>query len=101
MMIDKISKILLDSLGGCMKKKVIGIIGGLGILWGLGILCTLYGIFTRPKKVATITVIGEADGPTAIYLAGNVETDFSIAMIIIGAILVVITVFLLIKKHNK
>ena len=80
---------------GFMKKIILGIIGIIGSL------LVLYGFFTRPKRVSSTTVIGGADGPTAIYVAEKVGNDFSIALIVIGVILVVIAVILFMKNRKK
>lgn len=78
-----------------MKKILLGIIGIIGSL------LALYGFFTRPKRVSTSTVIGGADGPTAIYVAGKVGNDFSMALIAIGILLVVFAVILFMKNRKK
>lgn len=75
-----------------MKKYLIGISGTLGFLF------LLAGIYTKIKNSATaVSIIGGADGPTSIFIAGKVGTDFSMSGIIIGIILFGIAVIFAVK----
>ena len=49
---------------------------------------------------ASVGIIGGADGPTAIFVEGNVGDGFSIGMILIGIILVVAGVIIY-RKRKK
>lgn len=75
-----------------MKKKlpIIGIV--------LGVIIAVIGIAMKYKQAYSISIIGGADGPTSIFLAGKLGGDFSLAFIIVGA--VVIAASLLIKQKK-
>lgn len=77
-------------------KKIVVILVGI-----IGVLLTIAGIVTKAKKATSIAIIGGADGPTSIFLAGKVGEDFSIGLIVIGLILVVLTIALWIRKCGK
>lgn len=77
-------------------KKIVVILVGI-----IGVLLTIAGIVTKAKKAMSIAIIGGADGPTSIFLAGKVGADFSIGLIVIGLILVVFTIILWIRKCGK
>ena len=66
-----------------MKKWIVVIIAILGII------LTGFGISAKIKGAASVGIIGGADGPTAVFVAGNVGDLFSIGVIIVGIILVV------------
>ena len=75
-------------------KKVITI-----ILAILGVLLLLISSIFKAKENNTISIIGGADGPTSIYLAGKVGWN-SILGLIIGVLLVIILLILL-KKRKR
>lgn len=77
-------------------KKIVVILVGI-----IGVLLTIVGIVTKAKKAMSIAIIGGADGPTSIFLAGKLGADFSIGLIVIGLILVVLTIILWIRKCGK
>lgn len=52
-----------------------------------GIVLAIIGIITKTKESASITVIGGADGPTSIFLAGKLGSGFSVGTILPGIIL--------------
>lgn len=49
-------------------KKRLGIIAGI-----LGIVLAVIGIVLKQKENAAVSVIGGADGPTSIYIAGKLN----------------------------
>ena len=49
-------------------KKRLGIIAGI-----LGIVLAVIGIVLKQKENAEVSVIGCADGPTSIYIAGKLN----------------------------
>lgn len=77
-------------------KKVLAVIAGM-----LGVLLVSIGIITKAKKAISVSIIGGADGPTSIFLAGKVGNDFSMGLIVIGVILVVITIIFILRKRKK
>lgn len=48
-----------------------------------------------------VLVIGGADGPTSIFLAGKVGSDISSGLIVLGIVFVVLTVILWFRKRGK
>ena len=73
----------------------------IGISVALGILFLLTGIYTKVKNSATaVSIIGGADGPTSIFIAGKVGTDFSMFGIIIGIILAGTAVIIAVKSKK-
>lgn len=76
-------------------KKVMGIIMGV-----LGAVLVVIEILLQMKESMSISVIGGADGPTSIFLAGRIGGNLSILVIIMGLILMLIAGFILFKhKH--
>lgn len=76
-------------------KKIIAI-----IIAVLGAILAGFGIIAKMKGAAAIGIIGGADGPTAIFVAGNVGDGFGLGVILVSAILVVagILIYRKIKK---
>ena len=66
----------------------------------LGIILAGFGISSKMKGTASVGIIGGADGPTAIFVAGNVGDGVSIGVILIGIMLVVAGV-LIYRKMKK
>jgi oxaloacetate decarboxylase beta subunit len=71
-----------------MKK----IIGSILIILGIGI-----AILSLIVKIKGQIVIGGADGPTSIFIAGKVGGSFWVE-IIVGLVLFAIGVFMLVRK---
>ena len=76
-------------------KKVVG-----GIIAIFGIVLTVFGIITKVKG-ATSIVIGGADGPTSVFIAGKVGNGFGMSTIFAGVILVIAGVLILYKSKKK
>lgn len=79
-----------------MKKVVGGIITIIGIVmaaWGINVY-----VFA---KEATSILIGGADGPTSVFIAGKVGNGFGLGTIFVGIILVVAGVVIFIKSKKK
>ncbi|WP_044973471.1 hypothetical protein [Ruminococcus sp. HUN007] len=80
-------------------KKTAGI-----VLLSIGLIIALAGTVTLLSANATsgsgISIIGGADGPTAIFLAGKIGVPLLCA-IIAGIVLTVIGVFVLLKKKKS
>lgn len=79
-----------------MKKYVAVMIMGL-----IGILLTIAGVVSKAKKAVAISIIGGADGPTSVFLAGKVGTGASVSLIIVGVILIAITIMLWLRKRGE
>lgn len=52
-------------------KKVLGLVGCC-----IGFLLLILGSVMKMKEHTTVCIIGGADGPTSIFLAGNLGGDF-------------------------
>ena len=78
-----------------MKKWIVGFLGIIGVIL---MIC---GIIIKNRKCRSIAIIGAADGPTAIYVAGKLGSDFWIELIIFGVILVIIMIVLFILRKKK
>ena len=76
-------------------KKVLGIIMGI-----LGVVLVIIEILLKMKESMSISVIGGADGPTSIFLAGRIDGNLSILIIGVGVILMVIAGFILFKRKH-
>jgi Na_pump_decarbB: sodium ion-translocating decarboxylase, beta subunit len=66
-------------------KKRLGIIAGI-----LGIVLAVIGIVLKQKENTAVSVIGGADGPTSIFIAGKLNVDNFIFMIVVGIILLIL-----------
>ena len=76
-------------------KKVLGLVGCC-----IGFLLLILGSVMKMKEHTTVCIIGGADGPTSIFLAGNLGGDLSISFILIGiAVLIIIVNCYLKRKH--
>ena len=76
-------------------KKIIGIIMGL-----FGVVLSVVGIIWKVKGKMSVSIIGGADGPTSVFIAGKVGGEYSAYAIIIGAIFLVIAGVIFFKhKH--
>lgn len=65
-----------------MKKKT-----GIVITVAAGALLIAAGINQKTKKAVSVSIIGGADGPTSVFLAGKVGGDFAVGLIIAGVVL--------------
>lgn len=78
-------------------KKVVG-----GIITIVGIVMAAWGIHVYVfAKEATSILIGGADGPTSVFIAGKVGNGFGLGTIFVGIILVVAGVVIFIKSKKK
>lgn len=71
------------------------------IVAAIGIIIAGFGIGAKIKGAASIGIIGGADGPTAIFVAGKVGDGFSLGIIVLGIVLVVVGVLIYRKMKNK
>ena len=76
-------------------KKIVAIILGI-----IGIIVVVGGMMTKIKRNASVSIIGGADGPTAIFLAGKVEDGWFVTVMITGVILILVGIILLLKKKK-
>lgn len=76
-------------------KKTIAIILGV-----MGLVLAGFSAVLKRKKQMSVSIIGGADGPTSIFLAGKIGNDFSVAGIVVGILLLVIAGFLTLRKKK-
>ena len=66
------------------------------------LICSFLSIFItiQMKQLSTaISIIGGADGPTSIFVAGKIGTPWG--LYIAAAVVVIVTVIYFVKKHRK
>lgn len=76
-------------------KRVIGIIIGI-----IGAVLSVVGLILKVKGKVSVSIIGGADGPTSIFLAGKTSGDASVCAIIIGIILLIIAGFICFRRKR-
>lgn len=78
-----------------MMKKIISAIAVL-----LGLILLQIGIRWKLRNAASIAIIGGADGPTAIFVAGKIGNGMEVGAIGLGVVLIVVGVLIykVIKK---
>ena len=76
-------------------KKTMAIILGV-----MGLVLAGFNAILKWKKQMSVSIIGGADGPTSIFLAGKVGNDFSVAGIVVGILFIVIAGFLMLRKKK-
>ena len=79
-------------------KKIVGV-----IMLVLGVTATGIGtvslINIKSKAASSVAIIGGADGPTSIFIAGKVGSPLY-AAIAVGVILLIVGLLLLLKKRK-
>lgn len=79
-------------------KKIVGV-----IVLVLGVIATGIGtvslINIKSKAASSVAIIGGADGPTSIFIAGKVGSPLY-AAIVVGVILLIAGLLLLLKKRK-
>lgn len=82
-----------------MKGKEKFIICVLGILSGAGIILSALGLYFKEKEAAAISIIGGADGPTSIFIAGKIN-DMPV-YVGTAVILLITAAYLIFRKKRK
>ena len=67
----------------------------------IGMIISVIGIIMKIKKSFSVSIIGGADGPTSVFLAGQVGSGLGVLVIGLGIILLGIGLFLIIKHKRK
>ena len=75
-------------------KKILGI--GLSVI---GIVAVIITVILKIKRQMSISIIGGADGPTSVFIAGKVGNTSAVAGVLVGIVLLVIGVFMIRKKR--
>lgn len=68
------------------------------ILAAAGVILAISGIITKVKETVAISIIGGADGPTSVFLAGKLGSGFSIGAIAAGIVFLVLAVLFIRRK---
>lgn len=76
-------------------KKVAGIIGCI-----IGFLLISIGGIMKAKEYTAVSIIGGADGPTSIFIAGKLGGDLSISLILIGVVVLIMTLICYLKRKH-
>lgn len=92
-------KCILDKLimeGALVSmKKIIGVIIAI-----VGIIIAGFGISMKQKEAMAISIIGGADGPTSVFLAGKLGTTSFLAIIVVAVVLLAVRVAIIVKKKK-
>ena len=84
-----------------MKKWIIAA-GGVA---AVAAVCQIvYGIYHwKQKSAMAISVIGGADGPTSVFIAGKVPAGLYLGSVVCGAVILIalIVAFLIWKRRSK
>lgn len=78
-----------------MMKKVFGIVIAM-----IGIIVAAFAIDMKQKEAYAISIIGGADGPTSVFLAGKVGSSTSAGILVVGVVILVVGIILLLKKKK-
>lgn len=74
-------------------KKIVGI-----VLAAMGLVVASSGLILKARGYMSVSVIGGADGPTSIFVAGKVGAGSAVTGFIAGIVLLAIGIFILIRK---
>ncbi len=74
-------------------KKIVGI-----VLAAMGLVVASSGLILKARGYMSVSVIGGADGPTSIFVAGKVGEGSAVTGFIAGIVLLAIGIFILIRK---
>ncbi|MDE7342098.1 MAG: sodium ion-translocating decarboxylase subunit beta [Lachnospiraceae bacterium] len=74
-------------------KKIAGIIVAV-----IGIAVMALGLIFKIKGQMSVSVIGGADGPTSIFLAGKIGGNSAVTGMIVGIVLLAVGIFIAARK---
>ena len=60
----------------------------------VGVILGIWGVNAKVKEAAAIGIIGSADGPTSIFIAGKFGDGFILGAILVAVVFVVIGVII-------
>lgn len=66
----------------------------------IGVLFVVFGSVMKMKGDSSISVIGGADGPTSVFVAGKLNSDVSVFLILIGVVLLAIAFIVCLKRKH-
>ena len=64
-------------------------------------ICSLFFSVKRNKAATSVTVIGGADGPTSVFLAGKIPDRSVTVAVAAGIILVLLIIFFIWRRRHK
>lgn len=67
----------------------------------IGIMAVLSGLILKIKGQMSVSIIGGADGPTSIFIAGKVGGTSAAAGIGIGIVLLAAVIFVIVRKNKS
>lgn len=70
------------------------------LLCVFGVIIVSANIVLKINDNISVSIIGGADGPTSIFLAGKVGEDFTLLGIIVGLILIVSATILFVQRKR-
>lgn len=74
---------------------------GIGIILGIiGVIIVIWGVITKIKGNVSVSIIGGADGPTSIFVAGKLGGATAGTLMISGLLIAIIGIILFIKKKK-
>lgn len=71
------------------------------IIAAIGILVAVMGIHWKTKDAVAVSIIGGADGPTSVFIAGKVGDGIILGVIVVGIILASIGIIVYRKISKK
>lgn len=77
-------------------KKVFGIGNCI-----IGMLLIISGVVMKMKGNTAVMIIGGADGPTSMFVAGKLNGDFAVMLIVLGIVLLAIAAMIYWKKNKE
>ncbi len=66
----------------------------------IGIVLAVLGIIVKTTESATVSIIGGADGPTAVFVAGTLGNGVVVGSILIGVLLSVVGIIVFWKMKE-
>ena len=84
----------IHKFGGIFMKKTVGIIMGI-----FGIILSVVGIVVKWKESVSVSVVGGVEGPTSVFVAGRLNENAPIQLLLSGMILLVIGAVIFRKRH--
>ena len=76
-------------------KKIVGIAGCI-----IGALLVIWGSVMKAKENTAVSIIGGADGPTSVFIAGKMNSNLSVFLILIGMVLFAIALIVYLKRKH-
>ena len=75
-------------------KKILGIVAGI-----VGIISVIVGVALKMNNNA-IAIIGGADGPTSVFVAGKLNSVLVSILIAIGVVMLIVAIIFYLKRKR-